>query len=154
MTRQKSFIYEFRTRRVRRAITVEVPSVRLESPSSVADLVRQFTKGDARENFFVFFLDAKNSLVGFEVVAIGTLAEVAVHPREVFRSAIVAPASAIVLAHNHPSNSCEPSDEDRALTRRLVSAGEVLGIPVLDHVVVSEDDHTSLSQNGFIQGIT
>lgn len=144
---KSNFLYEFRTRRVRRSMAMEVPTDHIISPSIVAQVVRHVTKGDAREHFIAFYLDAKNTLIGYEVVAIGGLSNVDVHPREVFRPAIIAPASAIVIAHNHPSGDCSPSPEDKELTRRISSAGELLGIPLLDHVIVSDNDWTSFNDS-------
>lgn len=146
----KFYVYEFRTRRVRRSIARDVSDKIITCPEQVAQIVRHMTKGDARENFFMFMLDTRNQILGFEVIAIGGLVGVEVHPREVFRSAIINATAAIVLAHNHPSNICTASPEDIALTRRMVQAGELLGIPVCDHVIVGEDKYTSLHELGII----
>jgi DNA repair protein RadC len=78
------------------------------------------------------------------MVAMGSLSEVEVHPREIFRGAILAGAQAVILVHNHPSGDVSPSPEDLALTRRLKAAGELLGIPMLDHLIVAQDRHQSL----------
>ena len=91
-----------------------------------------------KERFMVFGLDTRNKVKYVDVVSVGTLNYNLVHPREVFRPAIMRGVAAIIVAHNHPSGSNEASDEDRALTKRLVKAGKLLGIEVLDHVVVGE----------------
>lgn len=140
----KQYVYEFRTRRIRRSMAMDAPVRNAHGPDDVANIVRHVTRGDARESFLVFMLDAKGGLIGYEVVAVGLLTHVDVHPREVFRPAIVAPAASIIVAHNHPSGDSAPSPEDCALTERLGECGELLGIPLLDHVVVGNDDFVSI----------
>ena len=95
---------------------------------------------------FVLVLDGKHSLLRCDRVSTGTLTSSIVHPREVFRPAIQAAAAAVICAHNHPSGDPEPSAEDVTVTRRLVEAGKLLGIPVLDHVVLGEARFVSLRQ--------
>ena len=101
-----------------------------------------------REHFICAHLDAKNRLISRETVSVGHLTAALVHPREVFKAAILANAAAIALVHNHPSGDPEPSREDIEITRRLVKAGELLGIPVLDHVVVTRRGHVSIAERG------
>jgi DNA repair protein RadC len=101
-----------------------------------------------REHMIALHLSVKNEIVSYETVAIGTISAAMVHPREVFKAAILANAAAVVLVHNHPSGNPEPSTEDRALTERIKRAGELLGIPVLDHVIVTPDDFVSLAARG------
>jgi DNA repair protein RadC len=91
---------------------------------------------DEQETFVVFFLSTRRHMTGFNLVTIGTLDSVLVHPREVFRLAIVASAHAIVLAHNHPSGDPTPSEADIKVTRDLIRGGQLLKIEVLDHVIV------------------
>lgn len=147
---KKHYVYEFRTRRIRRSMAMDAPSQNISHPESVAQIVRHVTKGDARESFLVFFIDSKNNLLGYEVIAVGSLVGVEIHPRELFRPAIVAPAAAIIVAHNHPSGDSTPSQEDLFLTERIQKAGELLGIPLMDHVVVTDDDFTSIHSLGLI----
>ena len=101
-----------------------------------------------QEHFFVLLLDGRHRVLGEEIVSLGTLTASLVHPREVFRPALRASAAALILVHNHPSGDPEPSPEDRTVTERLASAGELLGIPVLDHVVVAERGFRSLRDDG------
>ena len=96
-----------------------------------------------REMFVALLLDGKNQVLGFNVVSIGSLTAALVHPREVFKPVILANAAAVILLHNHPSGSPEPSAEDRALTERLERAGELLGIKVLDHVIIGDGAYRS-----------
>jgi DNA repair protein RadC len=107
-----------------------------------------------RETFVVVPLDGKNKPLGFHVVSVGTLTASLVHPREVFKIALLENAAAIVLAHNHPSGDPTPSTEDITITSRLVQAGELLGVRILDHVIVGEGrryysfvDHDALPSN-------
>ena len=101
-----------------------------------------------REHFVCLHLDAKNRLISRETVSIGHLTAALVHPREVWKAAILANAASVAFAHPHPSRDPEPSREDLELTRRLVRAGELLGIPVLDHVVIGGDRFVSIAERG------
>jgi DNA repair protein RadC len=83
-------------------------------------------------------LDQKNKVIGIHTVSMGSLTASVVHPREVFKPAILSNAAAIILAHNHPSGQPQPSQEDRVLTVRLVTAGKLLGISILDHVIIGD----------------
>ena len=98
----------------------------------------------------VLCLNARRQLIKTEIVSVGTLSASLVHPREVFGPAIVAGAAAVVAMHNHPSGDSSPSAEDREATRRLVRAGEILGIPVADHVIVSESSFFSFRESGIL----
>ena len=95
--------------------------------------------------FVAVLLDGKNGIIGFNVVSIGSLTAALVHPREVFKPAILANAAALILAHNHPSGDPEPSDEDKAITGRLRHAGELLGIRILDHLVIGDGSFRSFA---------
>ena len=101
-----------------------------------------------REEFDVVLLDGKNRVLGFNVVSLGSLTASLVHPREVFKPAIVGNAAALILIHNHPSGDPEPSAQDRALTRRLREAGDLLGIRILDHVVIGDSRFRSFVDAG------
>ena len=100
------------------------------------------------EQFGVILLDTKHRLLRTTLLSVGTLDASIVHPREVFRAAASAGAAALVLFHNHPSGDPTPSEDDIALTKRLVRAGDLMGIPVLDHVIVSESRFCSLKERG------
>ncbi len=103
-----------------------------------------------KEHFVVFFLDTQNQLIKREVVSIGTLNASLVHPREVFEPAIKHSVSHIIVAHNHPAGSLEPSEEDVQVTRRLRDAGALLGIQLLDHVIVTPTGYTSLKEQNLL----
>ena len=100
-----------------------------------------------REQFWVLLVDTKLNVIGANCVSIGTLDASLVHPREVFKPAILANASGVILAHNHPSGNTAPSDEDIIITQRLRKAGEILGIYVHDHIIVGERPFSFASHN-------
>lgn len=120
----------------------------IRSPEDVFRHYHTRLRHACQEHFFVLLLDGRHRVLGEEVVSLGTLTASLVHPREVFRPAIRASAAALVLVHNHPSGDPEPSPEDRSVTERLASAGELLGVPVLDHVIVAERGFRSLRDDG------
>src|SRR5215470_7708490 len=91
-----------------------------------------------RKHFVIMLLNQKNRVIGIHTVSMGSLTASVVHPREVYKAAILSNAASIVCGHNHPSGDCQPSREDRALTQRLVEAGKLLGISVLDHVIIGD----------------
>jgi len=124
---------------------IEVPD-RIHSDNEVAQILRDYGIADkTQENFVAICLDAQHRPVAIHTVAIGTASSVTVHPRDVFRVAVMSGASAVILGHNHPSGSILESADDRALTQRMVDAGKLLGIPVLDHVIVTPNgDHVTL----------
>jgi DNA repair protein RadC len=98
-----------------------------------------------REHFVVLGLNARGRVTSFKLIGIGTLTACLVHPREVFRAAIMLNAASIICVHNHPSGDLGLSDEDQVLHQRLVDSGELLGIPVLDSLIISQTDHRSLA---------
>jgi DNA repair protein RadC len=103
-----------------------------------------------REHFVAFYLDARNRVLARETISVGTLSASLVHPREVFAPAIERRAASLVIAHNHPSGDPEPSDDDVALTRRLVQVGILIGIEVLDHVIIGHGAYVSLKSRGLM----
>lgn len=113
----------------------------------VSTIGLELARGD-REHFVCCHLDVRNRLLSRETVSIGHLTSALVHPREVFKAAILANAASIVLVHNHPSGDPEPSREDVDITRRLADVGRIVGIPVLDHVIIGGSRHVSLAERG------
>lgn len=122
---------------------------RIRGSRSVAELLADIA-GAEQEFAVVLLLDSKHRVLRRVLSGVGTLAEVGVHPREVFREAVRQPAAAIIFAHNHPSGDPEPSAEDLVLTARLRDAGVLLGIPLLDHVIVAADGFVSLADRGML----
>jgi DNA repair protein RadC len=98
-----------------------------------------------QEKFFVLTLNTKNRLIKMHTVFLGSISECLIHPREVFRKAIEDNAFSIIIAHNHPSGDSNPSAEDKIMTQRLVDCSGILGIPILDHVIMSECDYFSFA---------
>lgn len=101
-----------------------------------------------KEHFIAFYLDSRNQEIHREIISIGTLNASLVHPREVFEPAVKHLAANIILAHNHPSGDCLASEEDLAVNKRLVEAGRIFGIEVLDHVIVTENAYMSFKEKG------
>ena len=127
-------------------VAVKRPTIR--DPEAAYRLVRPLmdaaTSGDAQETFFVLLLDTKNKLIGAPIECMrGLLNQCPVHPREVFREAVRQSAASMILAHNHPSGDPTPTKEDINITRRLIEAGKILGIRVLDHVVCGRPSDTT-----------
>ncbi len=120
--------------------------VELKEPKDVYHEMRDIKSWD-REVFVVFCLDSRNRVVSREIVSVGTLNQSLVHPRDVFRAAIARNSNAVILSHNHPSGSIEPSPEDDSATKKMLEAGELLHIPLLDHVIVTKEGYYSYSQN-------
>lgn len=136
--------YEYRIKRVS-CVAKESKGFKtwdtMDNSGSVTRFLRKQLLHHDREHFFVLHYDVRMNSTGFELVAVGQLGQVEVRPSEVFRAAILAGSIAIVLAHNHPSGDVSPSEEDDDLTRRMIDAGQLVGIQVLDHVVFSLDKH-------------
>lgn len=126
------------------------PRLYVSGPSDVADLFMREMEGLDREHFRAVLLDTKNRILGVRTISIGSLNSSVVHAREVFKAAVYESAQAIVLIHNHPSGLPEPSNEDLAVTQRLVEAGRILGIEILDHVIVGAQGFVSLRESGHI----
>jgi DNA repair protein RadC len=122
----------------------------LKSTRQVYEAYAAELRAETRERFLIVLLDARHRVLKEEQVSLGTLTSSLVHPREVFVTAIRERAAGVVLLHNHPSGDPEPSPDDEAVTRRLVAAGELLGIPVLDHLVFGAGGYVSLLERGLI----
>lgn len=117
-------------------------------PADVATALGKSRIGKVQEHFWILLLDSALKVVRVVTISKGLVDRTLVHPREVFRPAIVANCAAIIVAHNHPSGSLEPSQADLDTTNRLVKAGEIIGIQVLDHVIVSRCGYLSLTDAG------
>nr|WP_094096279.1 DNA repair protein RadC [Paenibacillus physcomitrellae] len=120
------------------------------SPEDGYKLMRHYLADLDREAFIVVSLDTKNSPVSINVCHIGTLNATIVHPREVMKAAILSNASSIIVGHNHPSGNSSPSQEDISTTERLAEAGKIIGIELLDHIIVGNDNFVSLKTRGYI----
>jgi len=121
----------------------------VRSPEDAAKIAAQFIGEDDREVFFVMCLNTKNRVVAVHRCHVGSLNASIVSPREVFKSAILNNCASIIVSHQHPSQNVNPSQEDIEVTRRLVEAGKILGIEVLDHLIVNaEAEYYSLKEKG------
>src|SRR5216683_7973692 len=110
----------------------------IRSSANASTILQSYLADVDREHFVVLLLNQKNRVIGIHTVSVGSLSASIVHPRETFKAAILANVAAIICGHNHPSGNCQPSREDRALTQRLVEAGKLLGIAILDHVIIGD----------------
>ncbi len=120
----------------------------LTSPELAANLLMERMRYHDKEHFEALLLDTRNRLIAIRSVSIGSLSSNVAHPREVFHEAVAHSAASIIVAHNHPSGDPTPSKEDEALTRRLVQAGEILGIAVLDHLIIGDGRWVSMKAQG------
>jgi len=122
----------------------------IRSPQDGYKLFKQFLGELDREYFVVMCLDVKNQPTAINVCHIGSLNASIVHPREVMKTAILSNSASIIVAHNHPSGRPEPSQEDIDVTKRLVEAGSIIGIDVMDHLIIGEDTFISLKEKGYL----
>lgn len=125
----------------------------IKSPDDAAEVARTVFKTDELdvEIFGVLLLNIKNSVIGAHIVSKGSLTASIVHPRDLFKTAILGNAAAIILVHNHPSGDPELSQDDISCTNRLIKASKVLDIPILDHIVLGDDCYTSMKEKGVMQ---
>lgn len=130
-------------------VPIQSPYI-IRTPSDVARLMKPEIGHLQQEHFVVLFLNTKNHLINKKVVFIGSLNACVVHPREIFNTAIRQSSASIVLVHNHPSGDSHPSREDIDITKRLIESGEIIGIDVLDHVIISRDKFFSLKEQGLL----
>ena len=135
MVKESSFLYQTRT---------------ISSPNDAYEMIREQLEGLDREQFMIACLNTKNEPTNISVVADGTLNKAIVHPREVFKTAILSNAASIIAFHNHPSGETTPSQQDIQLTNRLYEAGELLGIKLLDHLIIGDGTFTSLKEKGYL----
>lgn len=126
------------------------PGAQMSSPSVVKDYLALTETGDAVEQFRVLWLDSQHQVIALETLATGTINQAAVYPREVVRSALRHNASACIITHNHPSGSPEPSNSDRALTRHLKQALDLIDVRLLDHIVTASGHTMSFAEAGLI----
>lgn len=119
------------------------------SPKDIWDELKDI-RDNKKEHFVIFFLDSRNQEIKREIISIGSLNANLVHPREVFEPAVKYLAAQIIIAHNHPSGDTEPSEEDLEITKKLVAAGKILGIEIVDHTIVAKNEFYSFKDKGLI----
>lgn len=135
MIKDKSFLFKTRV---------------IKSPSDMYNLTKEFLENADRESFIVVCLNTKNEPINVSTVSTGTLNSSLIHPREVFKVAVLSNANSIICAHNHPSGSIAPSKEDKGITYKIKESGEILGIKLLDHIIVGNDNFYSFKQNNIL----
>jgi DNA repair protein RadC len=122
----------------------------IKNPQGVVKAIRSSIKDKAKEHFKLLLLDNRNKIIGISTISIGTLNASLVHPREIFKEAIIHNSASVVLAHNHPSGDPEPSEEDMKITERLVESGKILGIEVIDHIIIGKTSFASFKERGLL----
>lgn len=130
--------------------SVETGGQAVTSPSQINEMLMEHMRYLDREHFNIVLLNAKNKVIGVSNVSIGSLSASIVHPREVFKPAILAGAASIILSHKHPSGDPSPSQEDLEVTRRLNDAGNIMGIAVRDHVIIGDGCFFSFREKGLL----
>lgn len=132
----------------------DVPTTKISSPQDAHTIIETVLalNSSTVEKFGILTLNTKNAVVGIHVLTIGSLNTSIVHPRDIFQQALLNNAASIVLFHNHPSGDTTPSREDIDITRKVCAAGEMMGIPVLDHVIVGDGEFKSLRSAGLMGG--
>lgn len=131
-------------------VATNLSTRQIKSPKDVVVILQELIGNNDREHCIMITLDTKNQINAIHTISIGSLNSSIVHPREVFKLAVKTNAASIILSHNHPSNNPVESKEDINITKRLVEAGKILGIEVLDHIIVGEDSYRSLREQGYI----
>lgn len=119
----------------------------IKSVPEIAKFLKEFIGPTDREHLVMVALNARGRVVAVNEISVGTVSASIAHPREIFKPAILANASAIIIAHNHPSNEVDPSEEDKKLTERVKQAGNILGITCFDHLVVGDERFFSMENN-------
>ena len=135
MVREASVLYDIR---------------KIDSPKDGAELGKRFLQDLDREQLIVCCLDTKNQPTAINVVSVGSLNTSIVHPREVFKPAILSNSASIILFHNHPSGDPEPSKEDISISERIKESGIILGIKLIDHIIIGNDSYCSLKEGGIV----
>ena len=132
-----------------REVQLSNPQYRCSEEIAKSEIAKDLLKSD-REKFICIHLNIKNQIISFEVVSTGSLTSSIVHPREVYKGAILSNAASVIFMHNHPSGDPEPSNDDLEITKRLEKAGEILGISVLDHIIVGPKKFFSFRESNLI----
>lgn len=127
-----------------------VDNKKVSSPKDVYELMKDYLKGADREYLVLLSLDMKNNINSINTVSIGSLNSSIVHPREIFKTAILSNAASIILIHNHPSGDTTPSKEDINITYRIKESGKILGIELLDHVILGDNSYSSLKEKSIL----
>ena len=134
-----------------RESTFPIAQKKVQDPETAAKIFTEYLKSADKEIFVAMYLNSDNKILGIHTVSIGTLNSSLVHPREVFKIACMISAASIIISHNHPSGNSEPSAEDITITKQLVEVGEIMGIPVQDHIIITDDNgYTSFASRNLM----
>jgi DNA repair protein RadC len=144
----EKYIPLYRIEPVRERMIPIAPRPSIHNPDDVVAILQEELLKADREKLVCVMLSAKNVVIGMDIVSVGTLTSSLASGREIFKSAILLNAAAIILSHNHPSGDATPSREDIQLTDRISKAGEILGIKLLDHIIIADQGNYSFSQSG------
>ncbi len=145
-------IIKYRIDLVKESITTyDITKDKIKSPEEVYELIKEKFRISslAEEMFGILCLDTKNNITGAFEVSRGCLDCCIVHPREIFKRAMLVNSASVILFHNHPSGEVEPSEEDKSITTRIVDAGKILGIRILDHIIACNDSYLSFKEHGY-----
>ena len=118
----------------------------IQSPHDAGKFFQRMISHKDREVLCAIGMDIKGNITYYEVINIGTLSQSVIHPREVFKASILSNSNAIIIAHNHPSGDVTPSNSDRSTTKRIMEAGEIIGIDLIDHFIIAEDKYYSIKE--------
>lgn len=137
---------------IARRVSTENEPYRLKFQNSkdVSDYLMPKMKNLKKEYLIGLYLDTRNKLIKEETISIGTLNSSLIHPREIFRSAVKEASASIIIVHNHPSGDPAPSTDDIAITKKIIKAAEIMGIELLDHVIIGNEKHVSMKEDGMI----
>ena len=123
----------------------------IHGPEDVSNFFMPKLLHETKEHFMIALLNTKNRIIAAPTISIGSLSASVVHPREIFKEAIKYPCAGIILVHNHPSGDPKPSREDIAATERLVRAGKIMDIPIIDHVIIAQHNYLSMKEKDLIK---
>ena len=124
--------------------------IKISSANSIYEYYKDKLLDKKQEYFYTVYLDTKNNIIKDKLLFIGTINESIIHPREIFKEAYLLSASSIIIIHNHPSNNTNPSQNDIQMTKQLLEVGKILGIKLLDHIIIGEDNYYSFIEHGVI----
>ena len=135
----------------KRVSTTRQPfKLKIENSKDIRDYLMPKMKSLKKEHLIGLYLDTRNNLIKEETISIGTLNTSLIHPREIFRSAVIEACASVILVHNHPSGDPTPSKDDITVTKKIIKASEVIGIELLDHVIIGNERYVSLKEDGLI----
>lgn len=148
--RFKTLVWKFKDTKINYPDLSEMPKKKITSPADFYELFNPIMLEQPNEVFIVAWLSSSNRVIGFDIISSGNLNSSVVHPREVFRRAVVTNCASIIIAHNHPSGNPDPSNEDISITKKLIEAGKILDVPIFDHIIFAENSFTSFVERRLI----